>query len=121
MPSEFDSSSAAPPKKPTSRDMNLKNQLRVYLELRNTTAAELSRKTGVSKQVLSLWLDGAQPKNIAQVKKVALALGTTVDHLCFGDGRDTEAQKTTELDALLGDQWISGLFEVRFRRVKKGG
>jgi transcriptional regulator with XRE-family HTH domain len=99
--------------------MNLKNQLRCYLDIRGMTATELARKSGVSKQVISLWLSGAEPKKVAQIKKVAASLGTTVDHLCFGDGRDESVQKVTELDALLGDGWVSGLFEVRFRRVKR--
>jgi len=101
------------------RKMNLKFQLRHYLDLRGMTAAELARKSGVSKQVISLWQGGAEPKKLAQVKKVAEALGTSVDHLCFGSGTDKEAQKATELDALLGDGWISGVFEVRLRRIKK--
>lgn len=100
------------------RYMNLKQQLRTYLELRDMTAAELARKSGVSKQVISLWLGGAEPKKLTQVKKVASVLGTTVDHLCFGSGKDEASQKITELDALLGDGWVSGLFEVRFRRVR---
>ncbi|MGZ3766152.1 MAG: helix-turn-helix domain-containing protein [Mucilaginibacter sp.] len=101
--------------------MNLKAQLTFYLELRNMTAAELSRKSGVSKQVISQWLSGAQPKKLEQVKKVASVLGTSIDHLCFGSGKDIESQKITEIDALLGNQWISGLFEVRLRRVRKNG
>ena len=51
--------------------MNLKGQLRFFLDLRGMTAAELSRKSGVSKQVLSIWLAGGQPKRIEQIKKVA--------------------------------------------------
>lgn len=106
---------------PKARVMNLKNQLKLYLELRDITAAELSRKTGVSKQVLSQWLAGAEPKKLNQVRLVASALKVSLEHLVFGTGKDIESIKVTELDALLGDGWISGLFEVRFRRVKKSG
>lgn len=101
--------------------LNLKQQLKLFLSQREMTSAQLSRKSGVSQQVLSLWLKGADPKKMSQVKKVAEVFGTSVDHLCFGSGLDKEAQKVTELDALLGDEWISGLFEVRFRRVRKSG
>lgn len=83
------------------------------------TAAQLSRKSGVSQQVLSLWLRGGEPKKMSQVKSVAEVLGTSVDHLCFGTDVDREAQKVTELDALLGESWVSGIFEVRFRRITK--
>ena len=99
--------------------MNLKSQLNYFLKLRGMTAAELGRKSGVSKQVLSIWLGGAEPKKLAQIKAVAAALGTTVDHLCFGEGEDRESQRVTELDALLGEGWVSGLFEVRFRRIRR--
>ncbi len=101
--------------------LNLKNQLKLFLEQRQMTAAQLSRASRVSSQVLSLWLRGAEPKKMSQVKAVADCLGTTVDHLCFGSGLDTESERITELDALLGDQWVSGIFEVRFRRIKRIG
>ena len=100
--------------------LNLKHQLKLFLERNEMTPAQLSRKSGVSQQVLSLWLKGADPKKMSQVKQVADVFSVSVDLLCFGSGPDTEAQKITELDALLGDQWVSGLFEVRFRRVKGG-
>ena len=98
--------------------MNLKEQLRFLLEQKGMTAAQLSRKSGVSKQVISVWLAGGSPKKIEQVKKVAAALDTSLDHLCFGNGIDQEGQRVVEIDALLGDGWVSGLFEVRFRRIK---
>ncbi len=99
--------------------MTLKTQLKLYLELREMTAAELSRRSGVSKQVLSSWLAGAEPKKISQVKKVCASLGVSLDHLLYGNGQDDESQRVTEIDALLGDSWIGGVFEVKFRRIKK--
>ena len=100
-------------------ELKLKHQLRLFLEYHEMTPAQLSRKSGVSQQVLSLWLKGADPKKMSQVKRVADAFGVSVDLLCFGDGLDKEAKRITELDALLDeDKWIGGLFEVRFRRVK---
>ncbi|AFX99946.1 Hypothetical protein Bdt_0238 [Bdellovibrio bacteriovorus str. Tiberius] len=36
----------------------------------------------------------------------------------FGSGSDEESKKHTELSSLLGDEWIGGIFEVKFRRVK---
>jgi len=100
---------------------NLKAQLKLYLELRGLSAAALARKAGIPKQSLSGWTAGKRPADIEQVKRVADALGVSLDHLLFGSGVDSDAQRVTELDALLGDGWISGLFEVKFRRIKKGG
>ena len=83
------------------------------------SAAALARKSGVPKQNISQWLAGVEPKKLSQVKAVASALGTSVDNLCFGEGNIIGEERVTELDALLGDEWISGIFEVRFRRVKQ--
>lgn len=102
------------------RTMTLKSQLKYYLELRGLTAAELSRRSGVSKQVLSSWLAGSEPKKFSQVKKVCDVLEISLDHLLYGSGQDSDGQRVTEIDALLGDGWVGGVFEVRFRRLKKG-
>jgi len=104
--------------------LNLKNQLRAYLEALDITAAQLARKSGVNKSVLSDWLTGVKPRDIEHVQKVAAALGTTVDDLCFGDGISGETKHSSSddpLEQLLGDGWIGGLFEIRLRRVKRSG
>ncbi len=100
-------------------ELNLKNQLRFFLDRREMTAAQLARKAGVPKQSLSGWLAGNNPRDVRQVKRVADTLETTVDHLMFGSGRGSGQEKPTELEALLGDGWVSGLFEVKFRRVRR--
>lgn len=104
-----------------SKSMNLKHQLASLLDHRGMTAAALSRKAGVPKQALSRWLAGQAPKDVSQLKKVADALGVTVDHLLFGAGIEDESRKVTDVSSLVGDGWISGVFEVRLRRVKSGG
>src|SRR5690348_16404162 len=96
--------------------MNLRNQLPLYLAHRGMTAAELSRKAAVSKQLISAWLAGTEPKKIEHVHKVARTLGTTVDHLCFGEG----VASNPSFEALAGEEWIEGLFELKLRRVKRG-
>lgn len=101
------------------REMNLKKQLRLYLDSREMTATQLAKRSSVPKQSLSGWLAGSNPRDVRQVKRVADVLGTTLDNLMFGDGIDPEARRVLELDALVGEGWIGGLFEVRLRRVKK--
>lgn len=96
--------------------MRLKQQLQFYLDRKEVSAAQLSKQSGVSKQVLSLWLSGGKPRNVEQVKKVAEVLGTTVDHLCFGEGAE---QSPKGLDEAFEGDWLSGIFEVRVRRVHK--
>lgn len=99
--------------------MNLKSQLKMYLDHRGWTPTELARKTGVSKQNISLWLSGTPPRNIEQVKLIAEALGTSVDHLCFGEGIDGEREQATALGAILGEQWVTGCLEFKVRLMKK--
>lgn len=96
--------------------MKLKKQLQLYLEYYDLTAAQLSRKSGVSQQVLSQWLRGADPRKISQVKSVSEALGCSVDHLCFGEGLERERSPEPLIGA---EDWLSGLFEVKIRRIKK--
>jgi transcriptional regulator with XRE-family HTH domain len=47
--------------------------------------AELSRKTGIAKQVLSDWMAGAQPRNLEQLYAVAKLLGISLKSLCFSE------------------------------------
>lgn len=104
--------------------INLKTQLRHYLEAHEMTSAQLARKSGIGKSVLSDWLAGSKPRDLEQVKRVASVLGTSVDHLCFGDGveqRPTGPKEAADPFAdLAGEGWFGGLFEIRVRRVKRG-
>lgn len=65
--------------------INLKKQLRYYLRVKNLSAAELARRSGVNKQSISNWLGGIEPKSFIHVKKIADALNLTIDELIFGD------------------------------------
>lgn len=82
----------------------LKRRLQELLQQYQWTAAELSRRSGVPKQVLSLWLSGVEPRKISHLKNVARTLGVSVDDLCF----------TQEGSSLVGE-WIEGVFEGRIR------
>jgi PAS domain S-box-containing protein len=63
--------------------MSFKSRLAYYLRSSNLTAAELARRSGVSKQTISDWLSGAQPRSVYQLKKVAGVFGVTLDDLLF--------------------------------------
>jgi len=99
--------------------MNLKAQLKAHLNHCGLTASQLARKSGVPNQTLSDWLAGRRPRNLDQVQKVAAALNTTIDHLVYGDGVDQKSDQALSVDDLLGDRWVTGTFEVKFRRLKK--
>jgi transcriptional regulator with XRE-family HTH domain len=101
--------------------MTLKTHLRSYLKEKGMTAADLSRAAKVPKQSISDWLAGTAPRNLDHLKRVANVFQVSLDELLFGE-KSIEVHgpdKATDLDALLGDQWISGIFEIRLRRIKK--
>ncbi|TXH50277.1 MAG: XRE family transcriptional regulator [Desulfurellales bacterium] len=94
--------------------MKLRQVLRMELERRGWSLAELSRRSRVPKATVADWAAGRQPRDVAALKRVADVLGLTVDELCFG--RTTPAAEP--LQEALGNGWLTGLFEVRIRRVK---
>lgn len=99
------------PSDPGRGKFRLKLCLKSILEGRRITAAELSRKSGVPKQVLSLWLAGVEPRKLIYLKQVAEVLQVTIDELCFGV---TSQGPNTDSDAA----WIEGVFVGRLRRVR---
>ena len=103
--------------------MNLKKQLKLYLENKGLTASELSRLSGVPKQSISDWLGGSNPRDIRSVKKVAEALAVTLDHLVFGEGVEEGVSRNAipslGENSFQHDGWMRGVYEVKFRRVKE--
>ncbi len=100
--------------------MNLKKQLKSFLEARNLTASELSRITGVPKQSISDWLGGSNPRDVRLVKRVADVFSVSLDHLFFGDGVVEKGRlRPIEVTSTSDDEWITGVFEGKFRRIDK--
>ena len=66
-----------------SLEFRLRHNLAALLRARGMTAADLSRKTGVAKQVLSDWMAGVQPRKLEQLYPVARTLGVSMEELCF--------------------------------------
>lgn len=94
--------------------------MKFILEKRNMTASQLSRKAGVPKQVISDWLGGASPRKLEQLKRVSDALETTIDELCFESNTENIVENlNNDLNLKIGDQWVSGVFEVKVRRLRK--
>lgn len=95
--------------------MKLKACLIRLLEIHDMTAASLSRKSGVPKQTISDWLAGRKPRDLEQVRKVAQVFQMTVDELCF-EGQRSDASSL--INSSIGSDWITGIFEIKIRRVK---
>lgn len=91
-------------------ELRLKYVLREFLKQRDMTAAQLSRKAKVPKSVISDWLSGANPRNLAQLMRVANSLGVTLEMLCFGESPRHE----------IGEGYrIKGVIEGEFTIVKR--
>jgi transcriptional regulator with XRE-family HTH domain len=97
--------------------MNLRKQLKLYLARNGLSARQLARKSGVPNTTIGDWLAGRKPRNLDQVKRVADVLNTSIDHLVYGEGIQ-KPKSIDHVDDLIGDSWVSGIFEVRMRRVR---
>jgi len=102
------------PKSPSiiNSPMNLKFQLEYYLERYSINPTTLARMANVPRQNISNWLMNQKPKDVEQVKRVADVFQVSIDHLLFGDATKNQTSKNGE------QEWISGTFEVRIRKVK---
>lgn len=96
-----------------NREMELKTILKKLIKDKGVTITALAKKTKVPLQTIHGWLQGSEPKNLRQVKKVADFFEVDLDYLCFG----IEPKKTNITD--YADEINAGIFEVVLRRIKK--
>lgn len=118
---------------PPDVNFRLRHNLLTLLKERGLTAAQLSRKTGIAKQVLSDWMSGVQPRKIEQLYMVARELGASIESLCFaksdeellGNGRGTVTPSAggsslpdeVFTKAIFSPDEIRGRFEIYMRRI----
>ena len=98
--------------------MNISKQLNILIADNNLSVAKTAKLASIPKQTLHNWTLGQSPRKIEDVKKVADVLGVSLDYLCFGDVEKVPPEAPA-LDALVDGEWISGVFEVKIRKVKK--
>jgi transcriptional regulator with XRE-family HTH domain len=120
---------------PADINFRLRHNLFTLLKERDMTAAQLSRKTGVAKQVLSDWMSGVQPRKIEHLFVVARELGVSMESLCFA-ASDSELLSNTQVTPSAGSDFsgsilsaplssqgsfspdeIKGRFEIHLRRI----
>jgi transcriptional regulator with XRE-family HTH domain len=92
--------------------MILNQQLKLLLNNKDITVAQLSRATAVPAKTIYHWLHGQSPRNLVQVKKIADYFGVTLDYLLFG-----QLAPVAGIDTLKNDI-LAGVFEVVLRKVK---
>lgn len=95
--------------------MNFKKQLEKYLKDSGMSATELSRRSGISRKTLQNWLSGQHPRDFGQLKSLCDVIGCSLDTLIYGDGFET-----AKTDSKIFDEgtWLSGVFEVKVRRIR---
>lgn len=99
--------------------MRLKQQLRDTLSLNGMSAAELARKSGVSKQTICDWMSGSGTRSLVLLKKVANTLNLSLDELCFGTARNPS--KADHRNSHVGIELHATVdFSGRIRNVNSG-
>jgi len=99
--------------------MKLNVILKKLAKNKKLSIAELSRQVQIPQQTLNNWLQGLEPKNLSQVKKVADYFNVTLDYLCFGE--ISEHKNNNLIDNIIDyeNEINAGIFEVVLRRIKK--
>ena len=97
--------------------MKLQSILKTLMKENDISTTALAKSLDIPISTLHGWLQGAEPKNIGQIKKVADYFSITVDELCFGiSGKVGKSEQSIES---FSDEINAGVFEVVLRRVKK--
>jgi len=89
-------------------------QLKALIAKNDTTVAQVARATKISSKTIYQWLNGQSPRNLDQVKKVAVHFNVTLDYLAFGDEQKQQNPITD-----FKDEINAGFFEVILRKVNK--
>ncbi len=76
---------------------------------------ELAKLSGVPFSTLHEWMGGRSPRDPVQIKKVADALGVSLNRLLFDEPDKNESFNITQI---LKEDVFSGTFEVTIKKVK---
>lgn len=74
------------------------------LKERSMTQQALADVMGISKQVMSKIVSGAKAINVAEISRIASALGTTVDRLLVPVSRTTEVEAFSFMGKIKNDR-----------------
>ena len=90
--------------------MKISTNLKEYLEREGISIHDLSRKVSIPVSTLHGWVNGAAPKSISEVKKIAEFLGLSMDEFCFNE--KPKGHKTTNIKVIIDEQE----FEIILKR-----
>lgn len=74
--------------------MKFSENLKKAMSEHKISQKKLSMKVGLPVSTLHGWLNGAAPKNIQDLKKVASIFGMTIDQLCFDELKSFDFNKS---------------------------
>ncbi len=94
-------------------DMILAKQLKNLLHREDATVAQLARATKISAKTIYQWLQGQNPRDLKQVRKVADYFSVSIDFLAFGIEPKTKNSFTD-----YSEEINAGQFEVILRKIK---
>ena len=66
-------------------NMKLNENLKKLMSKRKIRLAELAKDVGLPKSTIHGWLNGAQPRSVLELNKVAKYFGLNIHELCFGE------------------------------------
>lgn len=94
--------------------VTIKTTLKRLIADSGITVTHLSRATKIPTQTIHNWLAGAEPKSLAQLKKVADYFEVSLDYLCFGI-----KPKPQKILNEYENEINAGVFEVVLRKIQK--
>ncbi|MFZ4715542.1 MAG: helix-turn-helix domain-containing protein [Bacteriovoracaceae bacterium] len=94
-----------------SKPMHLSKNLNEHLKKRGISLNELARQLDVPVSTVHGWLNGVEPKNIRDFKRVSDYLGISIEELCFGDG--------TNEDPNLYISWGKKTYKLHLSKIEK--
>lgn len=95
--------------------MRLKDNLRFLIVGKDINVSQLARFTNIPINTLHNWLNGQNPQNLEQLKKIADFFQVTIDSLCFGDRPVSSLENPIQE---FKEEINAGVFEVILRKVK---
>ncbi len=98
-------------------ELKIKTTLKNIMKTRGETLTSIAKETGVPKSTVADWLAGRTP-NPLQAAKIANYLEVTLYFILFGC-EDRQEQKQEKKNENIGEEIISGLFEVSIKRIIK--
>jgi len=97
-------------------EIKIDKVLKHLMKQKGFTFKRLSEATGVPESTLKTWSSGIEPKSLIPAKKVARALGISVEYLIFG----YEEKEILSLNDVLTKELFSGWCKVTIEVPSKG-